>query len=177
VVVLPDWRLVNTGPANFVYPDWPIPVDLSYSDPDLLTGGLGGFPLGDLNWFPAQKLTWQAQRTAEYGRIDQAMSGYVIVIGPVHDHGSLHAEFQLHQNYPNPFNPATTIHYEIAAAGHVSLKVYDLLGRGIRTLVDERQNEGDHVVTFNPGGLPSGVYFYRLKAGDYVATKRLLHLK
>ena len=175
--ILPDWRLVSTGPGSFVHPDWPIPVDLSYSDADLLSGGMGDFPLGDLNWFPAQKSAWLAQRSAECDAINAALNSGTLFVAAVHDHGSLLAEFQLHQNYPNPFNPATTIHYELPSAGHVSLRVYDLLGREIRTLVDERQNAGDHLVMFNAGSLPSGVYFYRLKAGDFVATKRLILLK
>ena len=69
--VLPDWRLINVGQDKFVNPDWPIPVDLSYNNPDLMTAGLGGFPIGDLNWFPVQKAAWLAQRNAEYANIDK----------------------------------------------------------------------------------------------------------
>jgi hypothetical protein len=174
-IALPTWRLINTGSEDYLKSDWPIPVDLSYSDADLKTAGLGRFPLGDLNWFPTQKAAWLAQKTAEYAQIQAALDGYVSVA--VKNVNALPAEFTLHQNYPNPFNPTTRIEYELPASSHISLTVYDVLGREIRTLVDERQSAGNHSVTFNPGNLPSGVYFYRLQAGNYSATKKLLLLK
>jgi hypothetical protein len=86
-------------------------------------------------------------------------------------------EFDLAQNYPNPFNPSTTIKFELPKASQVNLTVYDILGREISVLVNERKNAGVHEVNFVASGLSSGVYFYRLWAGDFVATKRLLLLK
>ncbi len=71
--------------------------------------------------------------------------------------------FRLDQNYPNPFNPSTAISYELSAISHVTLKVYDILGREVATLVNGRQNAGHYSVTFNAAGLPSGVYFYRME--------------
>lgn len=85
--------------------------------------------------------------------------------------------FSLLQNYPNPFNPSTTIEYQIPLTSVVSLKVYDALGREVKTLVKESQGAGDHSVTFNAATLPSGVYIYRLEAGPYHDTKKLLLLK
>ncbi len=85
--------------------------------------------------------------------------------------------FSLSQNYPNPFNPTTAISYELSANGYVSLKIFDVLGREIKTLVSERQTAGKHSVTLDASGLPSGVYFYRLQAGTYSETKKLLLLK
>ena len=85
--------------------------------------------------------------------------------------------FRLDQNYPNPFNPSTTIQYQLPARTHVVLKLYDLLGRDVRTLVDERQTAGDHRVTLDASRLASGVYFYRLEAGTYRETRKLLLLK
>lgn len=85
--------------------------------------------------------------------------------------------FSLSQNYPNPFNPTTVISYWIPAVSDVTLKVYDLLGREMKTLVRERQTAGSHHVTFNAGSLPSGVYLYRIQAGSYSKTMKLLLLK
>jgi len=85
--------------------------------------------------------------------------------------------FSLRQNYPNPFNPSTRIAYELPKAGHVSLKVFDLLGREIATLVNEIQPVGSHSVTFNGSALASGIYFYRLQAGDFATTKKMVLLK
>ncbi|MCL4538477.1 MAG: T9SS type A sorting domain-containing protein [Bacteroidetes bacterium] len=85
--------------------------------------------------------------------------------------------FVLHQNYPNPFNPSTFITYQLPASGFVELKVFDVLGREVETLVNERQSAGAHSVKFNGTNLASGIYFYRLQAGTYYDTKKLLLLK
>jgi hypothetical protein len=85
--------------------------------------------------------------------------------------------YRLYQNYPNPFNPSTTISYQIQNTGLVSLIVYDVLGRAIRTLVSEEVARGDHSVQFSGADLPSGVYLCTLKAGDFVSTKKMILLK
>jgi hypothetical protein len=83
----------------------------------------------------------------------------------------------LYQNFPNPFNPNTTIKYELPKAARVNLSVFDILGCKVSMLVNERKDAGVYEVKFNGSNLASGVYFYRLQAGDFVATKRLLLLK
>lgn len=98
----------------------------------------------------------------------------------IDEDSSLPSEFKLEQNYPNPFNPETTISYKIQAASKVSLKVYDALGREVATLVDEYKQPGNYSVKFNAIHLersreiPSGVYFYQLRAGSFVETKKLI---
>lgn len=91
--------------------------------------------------------------------------------------GDLPVEYSLYQNYPNPFNPSTTIKYQIPKEGLVTLKIYDILGREVRTLVNEFENTGRYRVEFNSTALSSGVYIYRLIAGDYISTKKMLLLK
>ena len=95
-------------------------------------------------------------------------------------------EFILYQNYPNPFNPTTTIKYQIPKSGLVQLKVYDILGREVATLVNEYQTAGEHSVQFSAANnqpatsnnqLTSGVYFYQLKSGNYTQTKKLVLMK
>jgi hypothetical protein len=90
---------------------------------------------------------------------------------------TLPTEYALHQNYPNPFNPTTVIKYELPQAGDVKLVIYDLLGREVRVLVDEKKAAGVYEIHFDAMGLSSGFYFYRLQAGNYIATKKLLILK
>ncbi|HTP13827.1 MAG TPA: T9SS type A sorting domain-containing protein, partial [Bacteroidota bacterium] len=85
--------------------------------------------------------------------------------------------FALEQNYPNPFNPTTVISYTLPVNSHVTLMVYDVLGREVQTLVNERQDAGSHTVAFAAGALSSGVYFYRLQAGNYVAAKKFIVLR
>jgi photosystem II stability/assembly factor-like uncharacterized protein len=85
--------------------------------------------------------------------------------------------FALLQNYPNPFNPETRIEFRVSGAGLVSLKVFDVLGREVATLVNEEMRSGTYERTFDAGGLGSGVYMYRLQAGAYTETRKLILLK
>ncbi|RJP63777.1 MAG: T9SS C-terminal target domain-containing protein [Ignavibacteriales bacterium] len=85
--------------------------------------------------------------------------------------------FNLSQNYPNPFNPTTKIRYEIPQAGLVSLRVYDVLGKEVATIVNEEKTAGSYEVEFNGSGLPSGIYFYKLHSGNYTETKKLILMK
>ncbi len=87
------------------------------------------------------------------------------------------SEFKLEQNYPNPFNPSTVISYQLAVSSNVSLKVYDMLGREVATLVDEFKPAGSYEATFDAGSLSSGVYLYKLTTGDFIQTKKLILMK
>lgn len=86
-------------------------------------------------------------------------------------------EFILSQNYPNPFNPETSIKYQLSAISFVSLKVFDVLGREVATLVNEEKPAGTYTINFNAEGLSSGVYFYRINAGNFVQIKKLVFMK
>jgi hypothetical protein len=95
-------------------------------------------------------------------------------------------ESQLFQNYPNPFNPSTTIEYQIPPSpfsekgekgGFVSLKVFDILGREVATLVNEKKPEGSYTVQWNAIGMSSGIYFYQLKTRSFTETKKLILIK
>jgi predicted outer membrane repeat protein len=97
----------------------------------------------------------------------------------VGDRADLPATMELHQNYPNPFNPATVIGYQLMVNGYVTLRVYDIFGREVATLVDKEQSAGVYEVEFNVGANlrfapASGIYFYRLRASTYTATKKML---
>ncbi len=116
-------------------------------------------------------------------------NGYVAVYNPDgivgiknnDDFNTIPFSLRLYQNYPNPFNPATTINYQLPEAAFVSLKVYDILGKEVTTLVNEHKNPGHYSVTFDAtsatGGLPSGVYIYKLQAGEYSSVKKMLLTK
>jgi hypothetical protein len=93
------------------------------------------------------------------------------------DENNLFDEFILFQNYPNPFNPGTNIGYRISNSGFVRLKVYDVLGNEILTLVDEYKSAGIHEIEFNVSGLPSGVYFYKLMAGSLIQTRKMILIR
>jgi hypothetical protein len=90
--------------------------------------------------------------------------------------------FSLFQNYPNPFNPSTKIKFDLKENGRlkmedVKLTIYDILGREVQTLVNEQLQPGTYEVTFDESNLPSGIYFYQLKAGDYIETRKMLLIK
>ena len=85
--------------------------------------------------------------------------------------------YYLEQNYPNPFNPSTTIKWQMPRAGLVTLKVYDVLGREVKTLVNKELNAGKHEAVFDASRFSSGVYFYQLKAGEFIGTKKIILLK
>ncbi len=172
--VLADWRKVNIGSQYYVYSDWPIPVDLSYTDNDLMTGGTNGFPVGDLNWFPTQKTAWTAQKDAEHAKLLWMLNNGTLA---VEEPGTLPEVYALDQNYPNPFNPTTTITYSLPHASNVSLRVFDVLGREVATLVNGEMTAGPHEVQFDAKGLASGTYMYKLTSGDYTQVKKMMVVK
>jgi hypothetical protein len=89
--------------------------------------------------------------------------------------GSLPDRFELSQNYPNPFNPSTQIRFSLPRACFVSLKICDLLGKEIETLLNEQKQPGEYTVQWIPEDLPSGIYLCRLRAGDYVETRKMIY--
>ena len=85
--------------------------------------------------------------------------------------------FSLYQNYPNPFNPTTNIKFDIQKSSYIKLTIYDILGREIKTLVDENLSAGRYEVNWDGSGYTSGVYFYRLRARDFVDVKKMVLVK
>ncbi|MFZ1320594.1 MAG: T9SS type A sorting domain-containing protein [Ignavibacteria bacterium] len=100
-----------------------------------------------------------------------------VVIGINNSVTSIPENFVLYQNYPNPFNPRTVINYELRITGNVKLKVYDVLGNEVAVLVNEKQNAGNYSVNFDGSNFSSGVYFYKLNAGEFSETKRMMLIK
>ncbi len=100
-----------------------------------------------------------------------------IWIENVFSEGSSIITFKVSQNYPNPFNPSTTIQYELSHRSHVTMEVFDLLGRNVQTLVDEVKAAGEHFASFNGSHLASGIYYYRMTAGSFSEVKKMTLLK
>jgi len=114
-----------------------------------------------------------------------AVYGDTSVVSVKDETSNIPGEFYLSQNYPNPFNPSTIIKYSIGSKQYASLKVYDILGNEVATLINEEKEAGIYEVEFDATGIPSGIYFYRLTAGDpstssgqsFTATKKMIILK
>lgn len=90
---------------------------------------------------------------------------------------SMANEYSLSQNYPNPFNPSTNINYQLPVKGFVNIKVFDITGKEIVTLINQQQNSGNHTVSFNAQNLSSGIYFYKIQSGNFIATKKMTLVK
>jgi len=106
-----------------------------------------------------------------------AKNSHLPVVSSTDDEELSPQKFRLHQNYPNPFNPQTTIAFEVPSPGFVELKLFDILGREIRTLVHSHLTAGTHTVILDAKDLATGVYLYRLKSGDFVRTAKLMLLR
>ena len=116
---------------------------------------------------------------ADYSGIYQVWSSVIDrTILDVRDNiKSIPVSFTLYQNYPNPFNPNTLIKYSIGNESFVTLKIYDSLGREVKTLVNRLQQSGNYEVSYQPGNLSTGIYFYTLRSGNFQVTKKMLFLK
>ncbi len=106
-------------------------------------------------------------------------ANFTVSVNPtaVREDGQIISEFKLAQNYPNPFNPSTKIAYSLVTGGNVTLKVYDVSGKEVSSLVNQYQNAGDHSVTFDASKLNSGVYFYSISCGTFKETKKMVLMK
>ncbi len=95
----------------------------------------------------------------------------------IQENESVPLNFSLGQNYPNPFNPTTTIQYSISQKGLYSLKVYNVIGKEVATLLNDEINAGTFIFTFNASNLPSGVYFYTLSGDNFLETRKMILMK
>jgi hypothetical protein len=134
-----------------------------FADDDAIQTGTTGTLIGNTarTWYDG----------VSYARVQTGATGVVAVSSPAPE------AFILSQNYPNPFNPSTRIKFRIPTSGVVALTIHDMLGREVKTLVREELKAGRYETTFNAQGLPSGIYFYRLKAGGSVSTRRMILLR
>ncbi len=115
------------------------------------------------------------------GELAYKHNGIFVVTGsvptPVEKEETVPAAYMLAQNYPNPFNPMTVIRFDLPEAGHTTLKVYDMTGRKVISLIDEHLTSGEYTVQWSPADVSTGTYFYRLLSGDFAQTKKLMIIK
>jgi len=147
-----------------------IVVDTTVSDTLFQSGILGA---GKVIYWRVSAINKNGE--SDYSDVAAFVTGTEITA--IKQNSELPADFTLFQNYPNPFNPTTTIDYSIAVESFVQLQIYDLLGREIRTLVNKKMPPGKYSVHFNAGDLNSGIYLYKIKAGDFENMKRMIVIK
>jgi hypothetical protein len=155
----PDSARTDLEPGqHWAFLQWPLPEDFSYTANFTSTDG---YHVGSLVYYPGELALYQ-----------QNLSG-------VEDEKSLGIpqKFSLDQNYPNPFNPTTVISYKLPSTSNVTLKIYDVLGKEIQTLVNKTQQPGNYSINFNASKLSSGVYLYQLRAGDFVQSHKMILMK
>lgn len=173
-----------TSPFN-IYPDVPLPADnVNYWIPQTGSPALSGASFSNPNLNGFDNVSFRGA----FGTVNWT-SGWTqfnpknyTVIGINQISSEVPEKFSLEQNYPNPFNPKTIINYSIPSivnreSSIVKLTVYNILGKEVSTLVNQKQNPGTYSVDFNGSNFSSGIYFYRLTAGDYVSTMRMILLK
>jgi len=145
-----------------------IPIDIYFHDNDgNWEGNIGLSPNStDHQWqYPTEwTYTWIGDTTD-------------VSVGIVPDNGSVALEYRLYNNYPNPFNPATVITFSIAAPEKVELAIYDILGRKVDEIVNEYLPAGMYQVKWDATSFPSGIYIYKIKAGTFVETKKMILVK
>lgn len=144
---------------------------------------------GGLNWTVQSTSGLTGITSIDFYQSGNSVWGYAIcadgsvlklsetITGVENPSSNVPANYSLEQNYPNPFNPTTTINFSLPKASDVSLKVYDALGNEVMSIVNGFKNAGTHSVVLNGSDLTSGVYFYKLQAGDFVSTKKLTLIK
>jgi len=137
-----------------------------------------GYKEGRTSYFPATYLV-RSDGTARPALLwlAQYINDHPVGIKESATIDKIPSKYELKQNFPNPFNPTTNIRYSIIKTSKVTLKIFDILGREVQTLVNTVQSPGQYTVTFNAQDLANGVYFYQLNAGDFTTTKKLMLLK
>jgi len=129
-----------------------------------------------INKYPDDILTKSAKLLLSEG-ISSNLQDSLIKKSTEESNGNLLKDYALNQNYPNPFNPSTVINYQLPIDGFVTLIIYDILGREVKTLVNEYKPQGKYTVSFDGSKLASGIYFYQLRTGNFVSTKKMLMVK
>lgn len=139
------------------------------------------FGFGDATVIDSLVIRWPSKMTEVYTNVAinqflTAIEGHSLT-SVTEEQGERPAAFSLSQNYPNPFNPSTTIRYALPHAGVVTLKIFDVQGQELVTLVNEKQPAGEHAISWRADGLPSGLYLYRLQVGDWMETRKMILAK
>jgi hypothetical protein len=148
------WKFGGTGGTNNIETLSGLSSDARYVYLLLQVAGVNAFSIREIEIYGVPKAT-----------------------GVENSNSTIPAKYSLYQNYPNPFNPATSIKFDIPNAGETSLVVYNILGQKVATLLQQEMKAGSYTLRFDASKLSSGIYFYSLKSGNFVTTKKMILLK
>lgn len=195
----PDWRITPPvsfdGTTGLPALSWPPAFDLSYSNAFLQKAGTDGLPLGDLNWFPSEKVTFLANRASYIAAIRDSMVNAQAVYDPTTMDNTpmiigwataiedgLPSQIYSLSNYPNPFDQSTTIQFGLLQPAKVTLTVFNLYGQKVFEVTENGLSAGSHELHFDASNLSSGIYTYKINAKgtnghNYVASKKMILTK
>jgi hypothetical protein len=162
---------VITSTSNIGYPEPSIPGSAYSTDEGLSWTQIDNLPHAKAA-FASARVGWSGGANDSIYKWDNTL-----LVTTVGQSKGIVGDFRLEQNYPNPFNPSTTIRYVLPYRSHVTLTVYNMLGQQVAQIVNGEVDAGNHDVQFNASNLASGVYFYRIQAGNFVESKALLLVK
>jgi len=160
-LVDPQERMYYSAPGKLYDLEWPLIENLTYTNLDVLTHAEGGFPVGDLNWYPEEKAEWEKTVGVEKDNSKE----------------NLPSKYSLSQNYPNPFNPKTNIKFSLPETSQVKIIVYNIIGKQVAELVNGNMEAGSYNIDFDGNRLSSGMYFYKIEAKNYTEIKKMMLLK
>jgi hypothetical protein len=179
-----SWQVLNTGLNQSI-------VDLKFIDDNngwinlnyrlyfTKNGGMNFYPITSLENFNVRSSSFINSNTGfvcgDSGKVLKTTNGGLTFIS--HDPVFTPQKFSISQNYPNPFNPVTNIGFRVADFGLVKLTIYDILGKEIAIIVNEEMQPGSYNVDWDASNYPSGVYFYKIKSGDFVESKKMVLVK
>ncbi len=175
----------NAADSNLIVKKGIVPMPADYKSTfkmDFLTynGNTADTVLPSKNWSPIGKNTWDMHQMfycSPLTKAQMAKIGMDTLLTSVNEIGGTISDYYLEQNYPNPFNPTTVIYYTVPELGNITLKVYDVTGKEVKTLIDGTVRPGQHSIQFSGEGLSSGVYFYTLKGKNFTQTRKMILAK
>jgi hypothetical protein len=176
----PGWNYIDVSSANLSLVSTPSPeffVGVKYDGIDEPLIAYDTIANGRAWEYDPTDSTWTSFDTMDFPATLFIRAAVTLPMGVEQIVGAVPTEFVLGQNYPNPFNPSTTIRYQVPEASWISLKIYDMLGQEVATLVNRVEEPGEYIVSWNASSASSGMYLYRLIAGSFVETRKMLLLK
>jgi len=179
LLLLNPLSVIQSQVQNLVITDTTITTTVSFTGGNSITAG-PNFTIsntGNAAFLTGGQIYLRTGVTVVLGGVFKTVLDTTLVSVEGKNGKKIPENFSLEQNYPNPFNPSTTISWQSFMGTRQTIKVFDVLGNEIATLIDEYKPEGNYEIEFHASNLPSGIYFYQFKAGPFIETKKMVLMK